>query len=167
MSIDDIVQLYESAEIEKIDRFCIENGLSLERISRQDAPGKVVEAGEEIVAVYSWKAIAEHSDNLFNSISFNKWREDSSINLFEMQLNEEIFNRFMNELGSNKAFKKYYLRRKNGKDRRFIHLTNKIDLQFMHRQNAHPFMPDYEYYAVVITRHYKYVNEFREPSSFE
>lgn len=168
MGIDDIIQLFESADIKALDRFCIENRLSPTRIFRQDNYGKTVEEGEEIFAVYTWEPVAKHSHNLFNSISFHKWREEDSVNLLEMQLNEETFNLFMNELGSNKAFKKSYLRRKEGKDRRFIHLTNKIDFQFMHRQSSmHPFMPDYEYYSVIVTRHYKYMNQFREPLSFE
>ena len=155
MSIDNIIQLFESSDIKGLGLFCIENGLSLTHIRREDNQGKAVEEGDEIISVYTWEPVAENSQHSFKGIHFRKWREDVSTNLLEIHLNEETFNRFMNELGSAKVFKKSYLRRKNGKDRRFTHLTNKIDLRFIHRQTTLPFMPNYEYYTVVITRHYK------------
>ncbi|MEO8173820.1 MAG: hypothetical protein ABI581_12080 [Sediminibacterium sp.] len=153
MSIQEIIQLYKSADVKELDSFFIREGFSLTRTHRQDSHGKEVGAGEELVTTYTWEPVEMNAPCQLTSANFTQWADDS-LHVLDMQLNgETLFNQWMQELRSSKEFKKRTQKKDDRVSTRFFNREKEINLIFMQRQVVNLTIPDFFYYNVFM--HFK------------
>ena len=132
-NIRDIIELILTVNIPGLNILFTDLGISMTDIRKQDNQGNLVEK-DDIITIYRWERKKGDFTNQFNYINFQKWY-DNTLNSLDIQFKDEnLFNELLNQVSSDKDFKRKYpkvIHRNERKISRFNNLKNGLDITFI------------------------------------